>query len=48
MEGNVKRSIGANLVGDFGAEPMSFMWKVIAVKDTRYVGPSVTIVDETL
>ena len=46
-EFNVKRSIGANLVGDFGAEPMTFMWKVIAVKDTRYVGPSVTIVDET-
>ena len=46
-EFNVKRSIGRNANSDTGAEQMSFMWKVVAVKHVQHVGPSVTIVDET-
>ena len=40
------RSIGANNAADTGAEAMTVVWKVIAVRNLRRVGASVTVADE--
>ena len=40
------RSIGANNADDTGAEAMTVVWKVIAVRNLRRVGAAVTVADE--
>ena len=39
------RSIGAN-ADDPGAEPMTVLWKVIALRNVRRDGPTVTVAEE--